>query len=561
MVRGSTYPEIEAIFFLMVKVLRSNSMVENPAVGIDLGTTFSCIAVYQNGEPVVIQNKLGNNITPSVVAFKDNETHGGEGARNKPQKNVKNTIYQVKRLIGRSFDDPVIQDDLERFHFETTNLDGKVGIKVEVNGESRIFGCEYISSCILREMKEMAQAYLQCPVKEAVISVPAYFTNAQREATIEAARLADLKVLRLIHEPTAGAMTYGTQLKNSSFLTVLVFDLGGGTFDVSVLKVYGSSDFEVRAVGGDAHLGGEDFDTRLMEFCLQKFTGGLEEEKYCDRAMWELRVECERTKRMLSTSFRQTVEVPSFHRNEDLIVEVHREDFERVNQELFDKTIEIMEDVLEDNNIEKSEIDEVVLIGGSCRIPKIQKMVENFFGKKPLMSSGRNMSLDTAVACGAAIFAAHKLNVFGVTPISVQEVTPRSIGVSTLYDRMHFFLRRNDRIPFEHVHVFTTVRHFQDVVEIEVFEGESDNASDNDLLAHFNLYDITEALAGVIEIEIQFVVDEDGILKVTAAEKGTNEKKEILIEKSCLTGRRPDCREGPYGQKLTDESSSYSGLL
>ena len=472
----------------------------------------------------------------------------GEAARNQAHRNVKNTIYGVKRLIGRSINDPLIQDDLKRFPFETTNLHGKVGIKAEVNGEKRICSCEEISFHVLKELKTCAEDYLQCFVKEAVISVPAYFNNAQREATLEAARLANLEVLCLIDEPTAGALTYGMQLEKSSFRNVLVFDLEEDTFDVSVLKVYGSSDFEVRAIGGDTHLGGEDFNTHLVEFCLKEFNDESKGAEYSDRALYKLRDECEKTKRMLSTSFRQTVEVPSFHRNEDLSVEVHRLDFQRVNQALFDKIIEVMKDVLEGKNIEKSEIDDIVLVGGSCRIPKIQELVENFFGKKPHVLSTPSMSLDTAVACGAAIFAAHKLGTLRETGICLKEVSPRSIGVGMLFDRMHFFLKRNDIIPCERFHVFGTVRDFQDTVEIEVFEGESPNPFQNDLLGYFELDGITQAPAGKTKIEVTFIVDKNRILKVIAREKGTGLEEELLISKSCLTGKKPDCEETPYGR-------------
>ena len=507
------------------------------AVGIDLGTSFSCISVYQNGEPVVILNKCGINVTPSIVAFRSHDILVGEPARNQAHRNVKNTIYDVKRLIGRSINDPLIQDDLKRLPFQTTNLSGKVGIKTQIYRDDRIFSCEEISSHVLVELKKSAETHFQCHVKEAVISVPAYFNNAQREATLKAARLADMKVIRLIDEPTAAAMTYGTRLKSAILRNILVFDLGGGTFDVSVLKVRGSSDFEVYTIGGDTHLGGEDFTTRLVEFCLQKFNGGSKEAKYSDRALWNLRVECEKAKRLLSTSFRQTVEVPSFYCDEDLIVEVQRVDFEKANEALFDKTIEVMKGVLEDKCIEKSEIDEVVLVGGSCRIPKVREMVEGFFGKKPHTSNSTNVCLDTAVACGAAICAADKQGKLGEAGICLKEVTPRSIGIRTIFDPMYVFLRANkDCIPFEHSHTFCTVYDFQKSAIIDVREGEQHIAFKNDSLGAFHLEGITEAAAGETKIEVTFIVDENRILKVTAAEKGTNLRKELLIEKSCLTG-------------------------
>ena len=511
-------------------------MVENLAVGIDLGTTYSCISVYQNGEPVVVLNRCGNKTTPSIVAFKGGEILVGEAAKNQAHRNVKNTIYGVKRLIGRSINDPLIQDDLKRFPFDKTIHLGKVGIKAEVNGEERICSCEEISSHVLKELKNCAEEYLQCEVKEAVISIPAYFNNAQRKATREAAHLASLKVLRLINEPTAGAMTYATQLKSESMRNILVFDLGGGTFDVSVLKVCGSSDFEVRATGGDAHLGGEDFDSHLVEFCLQNFSGGSKEAEYSKKALSNLRMECEKTKKMLSTSFSQTIEVASFHGDEDLSVEVHRFDFERVNQALFDRTIEVMKDVLESNRIERSEIDEVLLVGGSCRIPKVKEMVEAFFGKKPHTSNSTHVCLDTAVACGAAICAADRPNNAGQTGISLKEVAPRSIGIRTKGNRMYFFLKANKTyIPFQESQIFSTIEDSQDRVGIDVREGESKDAYENDFLGYFELRDITKAPAGNASIEVKFIVDENRILKVTAEEIGANQKKALLIEESCLT--------------------------
>ena len=499
------------------------------AIGIDLGTTYSCVGVWMNDKVEIVTNDQGLNTTPSYVGFTKEERFIGDSAKNQTARNPLNTVFDAKRLIGRKFSDESVQSDIKLWPFKVeSGPEEKPIIVVEYKGETKKFMAEQISSMVLVKMKEIAETYLGKTVTSAVITVPAYFNDAQRQATKDAGSISGLNVLRIINEPTAAAIAYGLDRQSEGVKNILIFDLGGGTFDVSLLSL-DEGVFQVKATNGHTHLGGEDFDNKLVDYCMNDFKKKTKIDiSKNPKALRRLRTQCEKAKRLLSSATTAPIECETLADGEDFNINISRAKFEELCEDLFKKCMPPVENVLKDSKIGKSEINEIVLVGGSTRIPKIQTMLSDFFNGKTL---NKSINPDEAVAYGAAVQAAiltGKGNE-ATQELLLLDVSPLSQGIGVSGGMMSTIIKRNTTIPCKQTQNYTTDADNQTGVIIEVYEGERKMFKDNHYLGKFSLDGIPPAPKGVPQIEVTFEIDANGILNVAAQDTGTGRASTIVI--------------------------------
>jgi L1 cell adhesion molecule like protein len=503
---------------------------KSPSIGIDLGTTFSCIGVWQNGKVEIIPNEMGERITPSYVSFLGYDKYIGEGGKSLVVKNPENTIFDSKRLIGRNFSDPIVQKDMKSWPFKIKE-DHKNRPKIVVNYQDRIqeFFPEQISAMILSKLKTYASEFLGGKkIKDVVITVPAYFNDSQRQSTIDAGNIAGLNVIRIINEPTAAALAYGLEKKIDKEKNIIVFDLGGGTFDVSLLTLEDGI-FEVKNTNGDTHLGGEDFDILLTEYCCEEFKKKYNLDLHTNKKSYRrLKTACEVAKKILSTTLQVNIDIDALMNGKDLNLNISRTKFENLCKDLFNKCIDIVKKVLKESNTKKNEIEDIILIGGSSRIPKIIEMISDFFdGKKP----NQSINPDEAVAYGATVQAAiiKKEKDEKLDNVILMDITPLSLGIEIIGDKMDVIIPKNSNIPIQKEKQYTTVKDNQKNICIQIFEGENESITKNHKLGKFKLIDIPPMPKGVPSIIVKFDIDVNSILNVTAVEQSSGKSNNITI--------------------------------
>ena len=502
-------------------------------VGIDLGTTFSCVAVWDDNRAEVIQNSMGNRTTPSWVSFDGKNVLVGEAARSKSMRAPKTSIYDAKRMIGRKFTDPNVQHSIAMWPFSVTEHRQNCAVSLPIEGKERVLMPEEVSAYVLAKMKHTAEDKLGCPICRAVITVPAYFNDAQRQATIDASMIAGLKVERIINEPTAAALAYGmersTREVSDKPKTILVYDLGGGTLDVTVLIIDGGV-FEVKSTSGDTHLGGQDFDNNLVEYFLPIVEREVGENvKLNSKSMKKLRDACQKLKHDLSHSDQATLEVDI--NGEDFDSELSREKFVEINRDLFGRCLQPIDRAITDSGISREAVDEIVLIGGSTRIARIQEMLEEYFPNKKL---SKKINPDEAVAMGAAIQGANLSLTFDqkhpkLVDITLMDVTPMSLGIELVGGKMSILIPRNTTIPYSHTRTYRNNEDYQTKAVVEVFEGEDKRTKNNRLLGRFTLPGLPQKLRGQVSIPVTFKIDVNGVLEVTACVQGDEGRSKSLV--------------------------------